>query len=290
MTRQEFLKYASRQPIYDRFHGSYSKEQIDRMFDENYNSGANPEKIKHFFANLGYAAFRRFEKNSGDELTVDVRYLRENYFWQDINCAVNWAGYIDNCAGIIEVFFLSEHGKFYNQDHKLIAENEEVFFDYITTVEYDFHPEIPQRTYHILRHFGWYEGRHIDTSEFEQKAQRRGIEFTREQLDFLSEFSDLHFSLSGVDWFFSSLSKILEDYVPVPEYPKHKSRVVVEHAFKCGGDDGGDIFYLTDDGLIVTCEGSHLGRTTMECINHLCSYSHKNESWLNELLKQDEAV
>ena len=59
-----------------------------------------------------------------------------------IGCAVNAAGFIDDFAGRIKELYISEQGEFYDQDHKLIAKTQEEFFDYLTTVEFDFHPEI----------------------------------------------------------------------------------------------------------------------------------------------------
>lgn len=290
MTRQEFLNYASRQPLFDLYHKLYSESDLTHKISQNYRSGSNPQKIIDYFMGLGDVEFERIEEVSKDILRIALLYSAgSNYYWNDVDCAVQYVGTTSNCAGTIEVLYISEQGKFYNQDHKLLAENEEDFFDYLVTIEYDFHPEIPQRTYHILRHFGWYESRHIDTTEFEQKMEKRGIEFTKAQLDFLSEFSDLYFSLPGVNWNFLSLNDILEHYTLMPVNPEKQSKVITKRAFTFGYDDGGAL-YLTSDGLIATSPNKPLGRTTMECINHLCNYTAENDPWLDELLKQDEAV
>ena len=289
MTRQEFLNYASEQPLFDVYHKLYSESELTHKISQNYRSGSNPQKIIDYFMGIGDVEFERIEKVSKDILKIALLYSAgSNYYWNDADCAVQYVGTTSNCAGTIEVLYISEQGKFYNQNHKLIAKTEEDFFDYITTVEYDFHPEIPNRTYHILRHFGWYEGRHIDTSEFEQKMKKRGIEFTKAQLDFLSEFGDLIFLLPGVVWNFSSLSDISELYTSMPVNPGKQSRIVTEYAFACGFEDGG-VLYLTADGLIATSQNNPLGRTTMECINHLCNYTAENDPWLDKLLKHDEA-
>lgn len=288
MTRQEFLNYASGQPFFDIYHKLYSESELTHTVSQHYKSGSSPQKIIDYFMSIGDVEFERIEKGSKDVLRIALLYSAgSNYYWDDIACAVQYIGAISNCAGTIEVLYISEQGKFYNQNHKLIAENENDFFDFLVTIEYDFHPEISNRTYHILRHFGWYESRHIDTFEFEQKMKKRGIEFTKEQLDVLSEFSNLYFLLPGVVWNFSSLSDISELYTPMPVNPGKQSKVVTEHAFACGFEDGG-VLYLTVDGLIATSQNNPLGRTTMECINHLCNYSNENEPWLDELLKQDE--
>ncbi len=290
MTRVEFLKYVqdrTKPPYYEK--KQYSCEDFaDYLNDPRRDTGSS-QKIIKFFESMELAMFNRVEIKSGDVLTVNVFYYYGVHYWEDIGCMVAFCGWISNCADKIESFYISEQGKFYNQDHKLKAENEEDFFEYLVTVEYDFHPEIPRRTYHILRHFGWYEGRHIDTSEFEQKAQRHGIEFTREQLDFLSEFSGLEFELSIYEscWRFYSLDKILENYVPIAQSDAQRN-VRIEDAFGCG-DDGNGLIFLSSDGLLALGVNTPLGRTTMECLNHLCNDSHENESWLEELLKQDEA-
>lgn len=288
MTRQEFLNYASGRPLFNIYHKLYSESELTYAISQHYKSGSNPQKIIDYFNGIGDVEFERIEKGSKDVLRIALLYSAgSNYYWNDIDCAVQYIGAISNCAGTIEVLYISEQGKFYNRNHKLIAENENDFFDFLVTIEYDFHPEISNRTYHILRHFGWYEGRHIDTFEFEQKMKKRGVEFTKAQLNFLSEFSSLYFLLPGVLWDFSSLSDISELYTPMPVNPGKQSRVATEHAFACGFEDG-EALYLTADGLIATSQNNPLGRTAMECINHLCNYTTENDLWLDNLLKQDE--
>lgn len=288
MTRQEFLKYVEERtepPYFEK--KPYCRENFADYHNDSRCENGSSQKIIHFFEDMVLTSFDRTEEKSGDILTVHMFYYHGVNYWQDIGCMVSCCGWIDNCSAYkIEEFYISEQGKFYNQNHKLIADNEEDFFDYITTVEYDFHPEIPQRTYHILRHFGWYESRHIDTTEFEQKMEKRGIEFTKAQLDFLSEFSGLTFELPDyVYWTFYSLDEIAENYVPIP---LNSRKVLVENAFVCGNDGDGSIF-LTSDGLLALGVNTLLGRTAMECINHLCNDSNENPPWLDTLLKQDEA-
>lgn len=117
--------------------------------------------------------------------------------------------------------------------------------------------------------------------------KKRGIEFTKAQLDFLSEFSDLTFELPDyVYWTFYSLDEIAENYVPIP-LPENGHKVLIENAFACGNDGDGSIF-LTSDGLPALGVNTLLGRTSMECINHLCNNATKNDPWLDTLLKQDE--
>lgn len=291
MTRQEFLKYVEERtdpPYFEQ--KPYSRENFAGYLNDPRRDNGSSQKIIRFFEDMVLTLFDRTEEKSGDILTVHMFYYHGVNYWQDIGCMVGYCGWISNCSTRgIEQFYISEQGKFYNQDHKLLAENEEDFFDYLVTVEYDFHPEIPQRTYHILRHFGWYEGRHIDTTEFEQKMKKRGIDFTKAQLDFLSEFSGLEFELSDYYyWKVYSLDRISENYVPIAQPDAHR-KVRIEDAFGCG-DDGNGLIFLSSDGLLALGVNTPLGRTTMECINHLCNDSNENPPWLEKLLKQDEAV
>lgn len=118
--------------------------------------------------------------------------------------------------------------------------------------------------------------------------KKLGIEFTKAQLDFLSEFSGLTFELPDyVCRTFYSLDKISENYVPI-SVPEDSRKVLVENAFVCGNDGSGSIF-LSSDGLLALGVNTPLGRTATECLNHFCNYTDKNDIWLDKLLKQDEA-
>ena len=145
-------------------------------------------------------------------------------------------------------------------------------------MEYDYHPEITQRTYDMLRFFGWYEGRHIDTTAFEQEMNRRGIELSKEQLDFFAEFSGLYFSFDRDFWSFDSLEEILtksEYYAePFPNDGKSPYKIIY-----CGNTVGGPLA-VAPNGIINFFWGIPQGRTTMECINNLCESVNKDYKWL----------
>lgn len=279
MTTQEFLDFASNQPLYDLYNGSNTKEELRKDFHKYYTSGNAPEKIIDFFCAVGWLAFERKEKNSDDILTIDLRYMVHNFFWNDIGCAVNAVGFINGFAGQIEKLYISEQGKFYNQNHKLIAETKEDFFDYLVAVEFDFHPKIRQRTYDMLKHVGWFKGRCVDTVEFDLKMKQRGIMLTKEQLCFLSEFSGLKFIFDDDSWRFYSLENIQNEYRPFKVNTKLRNiNIFGKHIFECGCTMGGGI-YLCDNGLLS--DGSNmLGRTKMECVNHLCNWVSKDSKWL----------
>lgn len=147
MTTHEFLEYASNQPLYNHYHGFFKNGELEEFIAQNYSSGGKPEKVVELFTSVGWLAFERDETNSDDTLTIDLHYSIANFFWEDIGCAVNSIGAIDGSAGRIEKLYISEEGRFYNQDHILIAQTKEEFFYYLTSAEFDFHPKIRQREY-----------------------------------------------------------------------------------------------------------------------------------------------
>ncbi len=280
MTNQEFVEriYASAKPESCHNHKPYSADEIDAKIRNVYSGNINTGKIVECFLIIGDISFERVEKHSNDELRFALGWCYPVEFWSDIGCVVNGTGIVDNCAGRIERFHISEQGKFYNQDHKLIAENMDQFAEYVTTVEYDYHPKTTQRTYDMLRFFGWYEGRHIDTTAFEQELNRRGIELSKEQLDFFAEFSGLDFNFDSDCWYFYSLEQILEqnkiiDHVLEKRNPRKHPTVL------CGKTMGGPLA-VDGNGIIQFFYAYPQGRTTMECINNLCEGVSEDCKWI----------
>lgn len=277
MTKQEFLEKLSSAGSLSQQEG-YSADKLETKIHSVYSNEFDMSQIIDFFLKIGRLSFKRTETKSGDELRFSLHWCYPVEFWSDIGCVVNGTGIVDNCAGRIERFHISEQGKFYNQDHKLIAENIEDFAEYITTVEYDYHPKTTQRTYDMLRFFGWYEGRHIDTTAFEQELNRRGIELSKEQLVFFAEFSGLDFNFDSDCWYFYSLEQILEqnkimDHVLEKRNPRKHPTVL------CGKTMGGPLA-VDGNGIIQFFYAYPQGRTTMECINHLCESVHRDCKWI----------
>lgn len=280
MTNQEFVEriYASAKPESCHNHKPYSADEIDAKIRNVYSGNINTSKIVECFLIIGDISFERIEKRSNDELTFSLHWCHPVEFWSDIGCVVNGIGSVRNCSGKIEHLFISENGHFYNQYHKLIAEDIEDFAEYVTTVEYDYHPEITKRTYDMLRFFGWYEGRHIDTTAFGQELNRRGIELSKEQLDFFAEFSGLDFNFDSDCWYFYSLEQILEqnkiiDHVLEKRNPRKHPTVL------CGKTMGGPLA-VDAEGIIRLFYDIPFGRTTMECINRLCEGVPQNHKWI----------
>lgn len=112
----------------------------------------------------------------------------------------------------IECFYLSEDGRFWDDHHQLRFQREDELLDYLMKVEYDFHPVISEKTFEIMRHFGWYEGRHTNTTEFDKELKKYKIVLSQTQLDTISEFSGIEFSFSShsFDNEFLSLEGIIE--------------------------------------------------------------------------------
>ena len=277
MTKQELMEKLSLAGSVSSFM-EYSVEGLKAKIHKAYPDKFDMKKIIDFFLTIGGLTFKRSEKSSHDVLTFGLNWVRTVEFWSDIDCVVNAIGDVENCAGRIECFFISEQGRFYNQNHKLIAENEEGFLDYISTVEYDYHPETTQRTYNMLRYFGWYEGRHIDTTAFEQELNRRGIELSKKQLDFFGEFSGLYFSFDSDCWYFDSLEEILtkDKYYVEQSSNNDKNQYKIIY---CGGTMGGPLA-VDPNGIINCFWGIPQGRTTMECINSLCEGVSEDCKWI----------
>ena len=277
MTNQEFVERicASAKSVH---HKTYSADEIVAKIRKIYSGNINTSKIVECFLIIGNISFERVEKHSNDELRFDLGWCYPVEFWSDIGCVVNGIGIVDNCAGRIERFHISEQGKFYNQDHKLIAENIEDFAEYITTVEYDYHPKTTQRTYDMLRFFGCYEGRHIDTTAFEQELNRRGIELSKEQLDFFGEFSGLYFNFDSDCWYFYSLEQILEQN-KIIDHVLEKRNSRKHPTVLCGKTMGGPLA-VDGNGIIQFFYAYPQGRTTMECINNLCEGVSEDCKWI----------
>ncbi len=278
MTNQEFLNriYASASKA--SVDVPYTAEEIENKIRSIYSGVIDTSKIIERFLNIGSVFFNRIEKCSNDELRFTIIWRSRVEYWQDINCVVNGAGIVENCAGIVDRYFISEEGKFYNQDHKLISEDVEGFAEYITTVEYDYHPETTQRTYDMLRFFGWYEGRHVDTTAFEQEMNRRGIKLSEKQLAFFSEFSGLSFDFDGDFFYFCSLEQIMkEKKITDPVLEKRNPRKYP--TILCGETVGGTLA-VDSEGIIRYFYDIPWGRTTMECINHLCEGVSEDWKWI----------
>ena len=129
------------------------------------------------------------------------------------------------------------------------------------TVEFDYHPIIEERVYEVLRKAGWYEGRRIDISDFNEEMKRRGFLLSQAQLDFLSEFCGIGFYCESEDFYISKPNGILRD-----------SKVLRDN-------NGNPVLYdiVQSNGMPINLNYKGLlcimgfeypwGRTPMECMN-----------------------
>ncbi len=278
MNRQAFLKSVERHLLFFKPREinveSVIREKCSKV-DTDINAATDFAKW------IDNAVFKRPEINSDDILEFVVGPCIDSAeFWSDINKTVFYNGYVAGLAGIIKTIYISSDGKFYNHKHELIAENEEDFFDFLLTVEYDFHPIIKESVYNVLREAGWYKGRCVDITTLCNELNRWNIILSNEQLDFIKEFSGITVNLDSERCWFLSPEEILKNIA------MHKSENDIgsyefkhsEHLIRVV--DTMDFSYYIDSKGILKVRGIPNGRTTMECINHLVKNSY---GWLFDI-------
>lgn len=264
MTRQEFLNAAERYTLY--FHPR--NEDVESVIREKCGeSETDINAIIDFAKWVDNLVLRRPETNSDDVLEFVVMvYTKSVDFWSDINRTVFYAGYIKGLAGIIKQMYVSTDGRFYDHKHELIAANEEDFFDYLLSVEFDFHPIIKECVYNALREAGWYEGRCVDATGFQSELERVNINLSKAQLDFIKEFSGITVEESeGLMCRFLSMEEILDDMLQ--NYAD--THGCNEYLVDVIDSDVSDFPYRIYSNGIIECRGIPKGRTTMECINQV---------------------
>ena len=286
MTKQEFQKYVSKHIISTPQH--YEREKLREKMHNKYTNQFNSNTILDFFCEWGGIILFRVEQKSSDLLTINIDYFATTYFydynpvgvyyWDDIDNVVAICVKISNCAGVIEHIYISESGNFYNDNHILVANTIENLFDYITTTEYDFHPIIKERTYQFLRQVGWYRGRKVDVKSAEKFYDQNEITITQAQKDFLSEFSGLYFDFVPSNYYVElySIEEIVSsDYIDIIDTIEYNGAIVDKNAIRIGEICSGGL-YLTNDGLLYDEWHYLLGRTALECFNHLFDYAPNN--------------
>lgn len=275
MTRQDFLRNAERYLQFFKPRGNDVESVIREKCGENTDINA----IIDFAKWVDNAVFRRPETNSDDVLEIVIMVDTGSVdFWQDINRTVFYVGYIRGLAGIIKTIYISTDGRFYDHKHELIAANEEDFFDYLLSVEFDFHPVIKECVYNALREAGWHEGRCVDATGFQSELERVDINLSKAQLDFIKEFSGITVEDSeGLMCRFLSMEEILDDILP---YYTNNKRRRDEYLVDVIVSDAADHPYYIDSNGIIKCWGIPKGRTTMECINQVVKNLYR---WLFDI-------
>ena len=298
MTREEFndLKKSS---AYHTFLMAKPLEKVlekaeTKIIEKNIKCG---DKVLEFIKIYGKFYFERIEKNSGDTITFSCSPI-DNYcpFWEEFNETAAFIGdFINSSCGdsykieSIEKFYMLSDGAFYNQDKKKIADNSETFWDYVMTVEYDYHAPILESTYRKLKEAGWYEGRKIDISGLIKECEKDGVFLTEPQKRFIEEFGGLEGSREDSDyWFYIEDKKssvffkdlnLVEHFNNNPVDEKNKYEILNEYGegtvIVGGSSDWSDDILLTENGQMLlygtyTCIGIQpLGRTVMEVFNVL---------------------
>lgn len=266
-----------------------------KMIEKNIKCG---DKVLEFIKTYGKFYSERIEKISGDTITFNCSPV-DNYcpFWEEFQEVAVYIGCFRNisCGNSyknesIEKFYMLSDGAFYNQDKKKIADNSETFWDYVMTVEYDYHAPILESTYRRLQEAGWYEGRKIDISGLVRECEKDGVFLTEPQKRFIEEFGGLEGSREDSHYFYISdnrkiqahnteffyfinifidkdleleseeINPVVKEYgentVRIGEYGYYaQSLLLAENGLMLLADDGGSVELL--------------GRTAMECFNNI---------------------
>ncbi|MDE6672193.1 MAG: SUKH-3 domain-containing protein [Ruminococcus sp.] len=265
-----------------------------KMIEKNIKCG---DKVLEFIKTYGKFYSERIEKISGDTITFNCSPV-DNYcpFWEEFQEVAVYIGSFRNIScgdtyttSAIERFYMLSDGAFYNQDKKKIADNSETFWDYVMTVEYDYHAPILEGTYRRLQEAGWYAGRKIDISGLVKECEKDGVFLTEPQKRFIEEFGGLEGSREDSDyWFYIEDKKssvffkdlnLVEHFNNNPVNEKNKYEILNEYGegtvIVGGSSDWSDDILLTENGQMLlygtyTCIGiKPLGRTVMEGFNVL---------------------
>ncbi len=247
------LKKISKE-IYNRYIGMFDVEKLSYMAS--------------IFSQVGSTTFFRNELKSKDELFIDLHWTFSACIWDDLNILVNKVGVIRNCAGIIETIYISELGKYYNHNHDMIADCNELLFDYLSSTEYNFHPVIEERTFTILKSNGWHENRYTDTSLFYRYMSDMGVVLTEKQLKVISEFNGLHYTSEAGYFEFYSINELCEFELEFLEKAEWHGENIGCNVLEIGQSSIGKIC-VDSNGVLLNSGSYPIGRTLMECIQSL---------------------
>lgn len=294
MTRKEFLECIARRAswFYNRdVHGWNFELDLIR---NKYHIDVNVDFVHDFLYKGGFKgtlAAWRYEIKSDDQLHFQIDCFPNCiYYWNDIDQYVSMIAKIGNCTCEIEKFFLSENGRFWDENHKLRFQTEEKLLDYLLAVEYDYHPIITEKTYEMLRYFGRYEGRRIDTTDLECELKKYGIMLSQIQLNAISEFGGLTFSFSDShkDEKFRTIEYMIKKMNEENPHNKldfdveirdpHIDKVIARNVIEIGYNDYCPIA-IAEDGKVFS-NGSLFARTILEYIYAFGKDIPENVRWL----------
>lgn len=292
MTRKEFLEQMAKQCNY--FYNSDGDRVWEALLNRIQSEFDNDINIDFLYDFLfcdgfnGSIAVWRYGEKTDDELYFHIACNYKSFcFWDDIGQYASEVVFTSIYNFVIERFYLSEDGRFWDENHKLRFQSEEELFDYLMSVEYDFHPVISKKTYEMMQHFGWYEGRRVDTSELERELKKHDITLSQIQLDAISEFSGLEFLFSRSSWNleFNSIERMVDDLSCnklnfKPEvYDFYSKRLIGKNVLEFGLYDMG-YFSISEDGKIFFDGDDPRGRTILELIYAFEKDIPNNVKWL----------
>ena len=191
------------------------------------------------------------------------------HYWADINVAVVGVTSMWNTSLNENYFYMSEEGVFYNQERNVIAYNTDDYLKYLLNVKCDYHKPISEKTYHMLKEAGWYEGRCIDISELVSECENDGIFLSEMQKKIIMEFGGIKGKDKRNREFRIKDKKEWLFYEKL--FPYDSLTTTYGTDLVCIGDYADQMIglYLTTDGRLVNQMGLKLGLDIMESFNIL---------------------
>lgn len=276
MTKEKLIKIIKNKAIFissEEIDISVVKEKLNQ-----YSEIRNNTLMVQFAQKYHMIIFEKIEKVSKDRLHIQIypftspKTIAE---WQGENKNVMGVAWISNVSGSIETLFMNERGEFFNSKTELIANNEDKFFEYLLSVEYDYHAHIMPKTLDILKKAGWFEGRKKDISSLINKYKKEGIELSKSQISFMQEFG----GIKGKDTNDEEFEICID-----PKYSIFKKRIPLSKSDLksynplnvVGNKENVDFllagfmrnnminFWISTDGRLFADQGVQMGRTIME--------------------------
>ena len=276
MTKEELIKIIKNKAVF------ISSEQIDISVVKEklnqYSEIRNNTLMVQFAQKYHMIIFEKIEKVSKDRLHIQIypftspKTIAE---WQGENKNVMGVAWISNVSGSIETLFMNERGEFFNSKTELIANNEDKFFEYLLSVEYDYHAHIMPKTLDILKKAGWFEGRKKDISSLINKYKKEGIELSKSQISFMQEFGGIKGKNTNDEEFEICIDpkySIFKKWIPLSksDLKSYNPLNVVGNKenvdFLLAGFMGNNMinFWISTDGRLFADQGIQMGRTIME--------------------------
>lgn len=236
-----------------------------------------------------YGDFRFFKQEniSGDMIKYySWPISMYNPYWDEFGERVAFIGGYRNCSCsfcgrqetfFIEAFYMNSAGFIYNQNKELIAENLNLFWKYVMEKEYDFHPQIPNSIYDVLKRSGWYKGRKINIDPLIEECMDDDVFPTDIQIAFIQEFGGIRGTDLNNTGFLIGNTREDRCYANIAKQTllTEEKRILNSYGADtlCVGycNDGADQIWLTPYGQI-SVRGQIVGRNFLESINCILGY------------------